>query len=428
VSDRQLHLALNLHSFGTHPGGWRLPTSDPRGPIDVDHYKQIARISERGLLDAIFFADVLAAGGDPSSDLGWLLDPALITAAIADATEEIGFVISSSTTYGDPYTVARTFASLDHITGGRVGWNVVTGYDERSAGNFGDPQLPPKELRYRRAGEFVDVVVDLWESWEEGALVGDQERGLLIDRNRVHAIDHVGEFFSVKGPLQVPRPPQGRPVLFQAGGSPAGRDLAARTGDGIFSAQMELEDAIAYRDDIRVRAARHGRQPDDVAVLPGVVVVVGSTDEEAHRIKDELDAITGGPERQLEQFAGFVGVDPDRLSLDAPVPAGLIAGAASVPQGFRDALQSVLDRPDQTLREVLGRGLGHRLLVGGPETIADDFEAWLLAGAADGFNIMSESYPAGLERFVDHVVPLLQERGIYRRSYDGPLLRRRFGR
>jgi FMN-dependent oxidoreductase (nitrilotriacetate monooxygenase family) len=423
-----MHIALNLHALGTHPGAWRLDGGHPHGLVDIDYYKRIAQTAERGLLDAIFFADALTVGGQPSSDLGWVMDPTLIIAALADATVDVGFIASYSTTFAEPYTVARTFASLDHITGGRVGWNVVTSYDERAARNFGEAQLPDKALRYRRAAEFVDVVTALWNSWEEGALVGDKATGTLIDYQRVHAIDHAGEFFEVEGPLQVPRAPQGRPVIFQAGGSPAGRDLAARWADGIFSAQMEIDAAIAYRDDIHVRAARFGRRPEEVAVLPGVVIVVGSTDEEAHQIKTELDDLTGGAQARLIQFAGFVGVDPERLSLDKPVPAGVVPAAAGVPQGFRDALQSVLDRPDRTLREVLSRGLGHRLLVGSPETIADDLERWFLAGAGDGFNIMSESYPDGLERFVDHVVPVLQARGLYRRSYAGRLLNRRFAR
>jgi FMN-dependent oxidoreductase (nitrilotriacetate monooxygenase family) len=428
VTGRQMHIALNLHALGTHPNGWRLPSSNAFGAIEIDHYREIAQISERGLLDAVFFADVLTAEDNPNFDPGWYLDPTLITAATAAATEAIGFVISSSTTYGLPYTVARTFASLDHITGGRVGWNVVTGYDERSAPNFGDVRLPPKDHRYRRAGEFVDIVSALWDSWEGEAYVGDKESGLLVDRERVHRIDHDGEFFSVRGPLQVPRSPQGRPVIFQAGGSSPGRDLAARTADGIFSAAIELEEAIAYRNDIRARAVRAGRRGDAVAVLPGVTVIVGSTDEEARRLKDELDELGGAYDRRLAQFAGFVGLDPETLSLDAPVPAGIIASNPSVPQGFRDALQSVINRPGRTLREVLDRGVGHRQLVGGPKTIADDLQTWFETGAADGFNIMCDSYPDGLERFVDHVVPVLQARGLYRRAYEGPLLRHRFGR
>jgi FMN-dependent oxidoreductase (nitrilotriacetate monooxygenase family) len=430
MADRELHLALNTFPLGTHPAAWRRDNGDTRGPVDLDRYREIAQVAERGLFDAIFFADALTVGNNPSFEPCWFLEPTILIAALAQVTEEIGFVASYSTTYSHPYNVARLFASLDHVTGGRVGWNVVTSYDERAARNFGDASLPEKNLRYRRAEEFVDVVKALWASWEEGAVLSDKNSGVLIDYERVHAIDHVGEFFAVEGPLQVPHSPQGQPMIFQAGGSPAGRDLAARNANGIFSAQLDLESAIAYRDDIHARAERLGRGGEKIAVMPGLSVVVGSTDAEAHSIRDELDALGGVPDVQVQlaRFAQFVGVDPQLLSLDAPVPVGLVPTVSTVgtPQGFRDAIQSVLADPKVTLREALSKGVGHRLLVGGPERIADDIEHWFLAGAADGFNLMADSYPDGLERFVDHVVPLLQEKGIYRRDYETSLLNARF--
>lgn len=430
MAPRQLHLALNTFALGSHPAAWRLEGTDPHGPISLQRYVEISHVAERGLLDAVFFADALTAGGNPSFEPCWFLEPTILIAALAQATDRIGFVASYSTTYSEPYNVARLFASLDHVTGGRVGWNVVTSYDERAARNFGDVSLPDKELRYRRADEFVGIVKALWDSWEDDAFLGDKAAGVLVDYDRVHPIDHVGAFFEVAGPLQVPRSPQGQPLIVQAGGSPSGRDLAARHANAIFSAQLDLQAAIEYRDDVHARAERFGRHPEDIAVLPGLSVIVGSTDAEAHQIKRDLDEIADSSERQLERFADFVGVEPDRLSLDAPVPAGLVAPESTVgtPQGFRDAINSVLADPTLTLRQVLSRGVGHRLIVGGPETIADDIERWFVSGGADGFNLMPESYPDGLARFVDHVVPLLQERGIYRRSYDTPLLNERFAR
>lgn len=427
---RELHLCLNTFPLGTHPAAWRSQDNDPvaNGPTSLARYEEITRSAERGLLDAIFFADALTVGSNPSFEPCWFLEPTILIAALAQASERIGFVASYSTTYAEPYNVARLFASLDHVTGGRVGWNVVTSYDERAARNFGDEELPDKALRYRRADEFVGIVKGLWDSWDQDAIVGDKETGLLFDYDRVHPIDHVGEFFEVAGPLQVPRSPQGQPLIVQAGGSPAGRDIAAKHANAIFSAAMDIDAAIAYRDDIHERARRFGRHPEDIAVLPGLTVLVGSTDEEAQRIKRELDELIEIPDMEIQRFAGFVGVDPDKLSLDEPVPAGLVpeVSVKGTPQGFRDAIQSVLADPELTLRQVLAKGFAHRVIVGGPETIADDIERWFRAGAADGFNLMADSYPDGLDRFVDHVIPLLQERGIYRRSYDSVLLNERF--
>lgn len=427
---RELHLCLNTFPLGTHPAAWRSQDNDPaaNGPTSLARYEEITRSAERGLLDAIFFADALTVGSNPSFEPCWFLEPTILIAALAQASERIGFVASYSTTYAEPYNVARLFASLDHVTDGRVGWNVVTSYDERAARNFGDEELPDKALRYRRADEFVGIVKGLWDSWDQDAIVGDKETGLLFDYDRVHPIDHVGEFFEVAGPLQVPRSPQGQPLIVQAGGSPAGRDIAAKHANAIFSAAMDIDAAIAYRDDIHERARRFGRHPEDIAVLPGLTVLVGSTDEEAQRIKRELDELIEIPDMEIQRFAGFVGVDPDKLSLDEPVPAGLVpeVSVKGTPQGFRDAIQSVLADPELTLRQVLAKGFAHRVIVGGPETIADDIERWFRAGAADGFNLMADSYPDGLDRFVDHVIPLLQERGIYRRSYDSVLLNERF--
>jgi FMN-dependent oxidoreductase (nitrilotriacetate monooxygenase family) len=430
VRPRELHLCLNTFPLGTHPAAWRSQDNDPvaNGPTSLARYEEIIRSAERGLLDAIFFADALTVGGNASFEPCWFLEPTVLIAALAQASERIGFVASYSTTYSEPYNVARLFASLDHVTGGRIGWNVVTSYDERAARNFGDEALPDKALRYRRADEFVGIVKGLWDSWDDGALVGDKEAGILIDYERVKAIDHVGEFFEVAGPLQVPRSPQGQPLIVQAGGSPAGRDIAAKHANAIFSAQMDIEAAVEYRDDVHARARRFGRHPEDIAVLPGLTVLVGSTDEEAQRIKRDLDELIEIPDMEIQRFAGFVGVDPDLLSLDEPVPAGLVpeVSVKGTPQGFRDAIQSVLADPDITLRQVLAKGFAHRVIVGGPEVIADDIEQWFRAGAADGFNLMADSYPDGLDRFVDHVIPLLQERGIYRRSYDSTLLNERF--
>lgn len=428
MSARQMHLNVNVHTSGAHPAAWRAPGGNPAAFIDVGYYQEIARISERGLLDAVFLADSLNAAPDPTGGPSWALDPVVIVASMAAVTTKVGFIATASTTFSHPYNVARAFSSLDHASKGRVGWNVVTTYDQRAAGNFGLRGLPEHEDRYARAAEFVDVVLALWESWEDGAFLGERDTGRFADAKRIHRLDHVGKFFSVAGPLQLPRTPQGRPLLVQAGSSEQGRDLAARFAEAVFSVQQVVEEARAYYADLKDRARRLNRDPSTLAVLPGLSLTMGGTEAEAQARKRELDAI--GEDGALQRFANRLGVDVTELHLDKPVPETLIAriDAAKGSRGFIDATIAVVRDGSLTVREIIARGGGgHRLLTGTPEQIADFMQEWFTTGAADGFNIMCDVFPEGLVAFVDQVVPLLQRRGLFRTAYEEETLRARYG-
>lgn len=423
----RLRLIVNMQPSGVHQGAWMAPGADPRAFVSLDYYRAIARHAERGRIDSLFLADFAALQPESDKQPRWTLDPMTVLAALAAATEHVGLVASISTTLSDPYHVARVVASLDHLSGGRAGWNVVTSFDPNSARNVGLTQLPSKADRYRRADEFVDVVRALWTSWEPGALALDPATRTFIDTSRVHPVDHEGEFLSVAGPLQVPPPPQGQPVLFQAGGSDAGRDLAARQADGVFAAQLTVDSARSYRDDLRARAEKEGRAADDVRLFPGVVVVAGATRAEALAKRAALDELVGDEPARLATLEHFLALEPGTLRVDEPLPevARGRAGGDGM-EGFRQAVLSFFDDPARTVGDFLREGsVGHRTLVGGPTEIADDLERWYAEGAADGFVLMFDSLPSGLADFVDHVVPELQRRGLVQREYDdGPLASR----
>jgi FMN-dependent oxidoreductase (nitrilotriacetate monooxygenase family) len=322
--------------------------------------------------------------------------------------------------------------SLDNLSKGRIGWNVVTTADERAAGNFGLTKMPPNTERYAMAADFTDTVLKLWDSWEDGALVGDPATGIWADANRIHAINHAGPYYSVKGPLQVPRSRQGRPVLVQAGSSPHGRDFAARYGEVIFTVQTVKEEAVAYYRDLKDRVRQHGRDPDRVAILPGLSLVIGSTEAEAHARLAELDELADG-RPALETFALSLGLDAADLDPDKPFPEHLIPAVEQGTwlrrsTGHAEARMRLLRERSVTVRDIIARGGGgHYRCVGTPEQIADLMQDWAEARAADGFNLFFDIYPAGLETFAAHVVPLLQQRGLYRREYAGTTLRDHYG-
>lgn len=426
---RQLHINVNVQSAGAHPAAWRSAEGRRLAAIDVTHFQEVARISERGRLDAVFLADMLALPVDPRLAPMWSLDPIVVTTAMILATERIGFVVTSSTTFQKPYTLARQILSLDHASKGRVGWNVVTTYEDRAARNFGLPALPKHDERYAVAADFTEAVLELWDSWEDEALVANAKTGVWGDPARIHAIKHEGPYFAVEGPLQVPRSVQGRPLLVQAGSSPQGREFAARRAEAVFTVQQSLHEASSYYADLKSRAARLGRDPDEIAVLPGVSLVIGGTEAEARTRKEELDELAGAA-LTLERFASRLGVDAADLDLDQPFPERLLGVVSSGgSQGFADASLVLLSDRSLTMRQIIARGGGgHFRVVGSPEQIADVMETWFRERAADGFNIMADVYPSGLAAFVDHVVPVLQRRGLFRRDYDGATLREHYGR
>ncbi|MBB3808588.1 LLM class flavin-dependent oxidoreductase [Pseudochelatococcus contaminans] len=427
MSERELHLNINILHSGFHVGAWRVPQSDPNAFIDVGHYVRTAQIAERGKLDAVFLADVPSFAERPEYRPYPALEPTIILATVAAHTSQIGVIGTASTSFNDPYNIARRFGSLDLASNGRAGWNIVTTADPGAARNFGLDAAIAHHERYERAAEFADVVTRLWDSWEDGALVADKASGRFVDVGRVHAIDHAGKHFQVRGPLNVPRSRQGRPVLVQAGGSEDGRELAARHAEAIFSVALTQEDALAFAADVTARAKALGRARGPL-FLPGLATLIGSTEAEVKRREDELWDVFP-LEFGLQRIAGTFQIDPARLSYDEPLPDDI-----EIPKDgghtFAQATLAVARSEGLTVREILrrlGTGGGHRFIAATPEVLADDIEAWFLSGAADGFNLMPDVLPDGLEVFVDHVVPLLQRKGIFRTEYRGDTLRDHFG-
>ena len=417
---RQIRLNFHANSAGTHPLAWRKPYARRDDWFGVGYYQELARIAERGLFDAIFFADMLALQG--GARRAPVLDPVVIGTAIAAVTERIGIVASASTTFNEPYNIARQFSTLDHVSNGRAGWNVVTSYLADAALNFGSAQLPSRGNRYDRAGEFVDVVKALWDSWDYAALQRPKDTALRQPR----PINHAGPHFAVRGPFQNPRTPQQRPIIFQAGGSDEGRALAARHADGIFSAALTVPAAQSYYRDIKARASTFGRDPDSIKVLPGFYVYLGATRADAERVRDALEReVDLG--QQVTQLAQRLGVGPEALDLDQEVPETVLERAIglSPSRGHIDALVDLLRRDRLSVREFLARqpvNGPHRVIVGTPQDVADSLEEWFVAGAADGFNVGNMA-PDDLTLFVEEVVPILQKRGLYRTRYAGTTLR-----
>lgn len=425
---RHLHLNVNILHAGFYASAWRAPQADPHGFLDIAHYVRAARIAERGKFDAVFLADrpALESGFDARPFLS--LEPTVVLSMIAAQTSHIGLIATASTSFNEPYNIARRFATLDLASGGRAGLNVVTTSDPTAAANFGQAQQPHAD-RYRRAHEFTQVVTKLWRSWEDDAFIGDQAAARLIDPRRVHAIDHRGDFFSVRGPLNVPRSAQGQPVLVQAGGSGAGRDLAAHHAEAVFSVGEDIGQSAAYAADLRQRAAALGRDPARLVVLPGLATVIASTQEEARRREAQLCELIP-IDFAVQRISQTFGRDLSHLDLDAPFPDLDIPANGGTT--FAQATLNFANRDGQrlTFRQLLyklGGGIGHRVIVDTPEQVADDIQRWFEAGAADGFNLMPDVLPDGLEVFVDHVVPILQRRGLFRTDYEGSTLRSHFG-
>lgn len=428
--ERQLHLGLNVLATGMHPAAWRMPSSDPLGFVDPDQWRRVARVAEAGTLDAIFLADSPSILWAPVANPPLAFDPAVLLSGLATDTSHIGLVGTVSTSFDAPYSVARRFSSLDHLSRGRAGWNIVTGTDPSAAKNFGSDDHLSREARYAKAEEFVDVVTHLWDSWDDDAVVGDKRTGLFAYQRRIHPIGHDGEFFHVEGPLTLPRSPQGRPVIVQAGGSPAGRELAARNADAIFCSLGTIGQAQAFSADIRRRAAAHGRPADAIRILPGLSLVLGGTEGEARARNDELNELAG--DARLDNFAIQIGVEPGELEFDRPLPSWLLETTELSAVGSQGAREIVLEiaraDPRLTVRELLDRVITwHRLIVGTPEQVADSIETWWRSGAVDGFNLMPDVFPSGLEAFVEHVVPILRRRGLFRHEYTGSTLRHHLG-
>lgn len=425
MSRKTFHLNAFLMGVGHHEAAWRHPRTDAHRVLDVRHFQNLARIAERGKLDSVFFADTLAVGPRIERNTLAVFEPVTLLSAIATATERIGLIATASTSYNEPFNLARKFASLDHISAGRAGWNIVTSGSVDEAYNFGLDAIPEHARRYERAEEFVDVAVALWDSWESEAIVLDTEAGVFADPSRVHTLDYAGERFRVRGPLNSPRGPQGRPLLVQAGSSESGKEFAAHRAEAVFTAQRTVEEGVRFYRDLKSRLAKYGRAEHELTVLPGLVPFIADTVEEAKALEQEFTDLIS-PDYALRQLSSMLGVDLTAHALDAPLPP---LPAESEIQGGKSRftlVKELAETEDLTVRQLIGKlggGRGHRTFAGTPEQVADELQTWFEAGAADGFNIMPPYLPGGLEDFVDRVVPILQERGLFRADYESTTLR-----
>jgi FMN-dependent oxidoreductase (nitrilotriacetate monooxygenase family) len=429
MSQRPLHFNAFIWPNGYHESAWRVVDDDARHVLGLPYYADIARTAERGLLDSIFLADNIAIAEYRATHLPQTqFDPISVLSALAAVTDHIGLIGTGSTTYSQPWELARRFATLDHLSGGRAGWNIVTTVTPLAAANFGQASHPDHADRYARAHEFVDVVTRVWDSWEDDAVVGDRERGIWADRSKLHAPAFHGRYYDVEGVQPFPRSPQGHPVLVLAGQSGAGVQLAARYAEMAFSGPPSLQAAVDFRADLHAKAAALGRDPEKVLVLPALMVTLGGTEAEAKARAQRLEELSS-PEFRWQNALYTAGLDPDGFDPDAPLPARLWAEPS--PSTRADQLYAAARaRPDASLREIaqqVSGGAGQTHFVGTPEQLADHVIEWQDAGAVDGFTIMGSTLPYELAAFVDHVVPILQHRNRFRTEYSGTTLRDHLG-
>src|ERR1700758_2265901 len=430
MAQRQLKLGAFMRPISIHTGAWRYPGAWPDANFNFGHIKRLAQKLEAGKFDAFFMADHLAVLNMPINALKrshtvTSFEPFTLLSALSAVTDHIGLVATGSTTFDEPYHVARRFASLDHISGGRAGWNIVTTSNPDAALNFGLTDHVEHDERYHRAREFYDVVTGLWDSWADDAFIRDVESGIFFDPARMHVLNHKGEFLSVRGPLNIARPVQGWPVIVQAGASDAGRQLAAETAEMIFASGGSLADAQRYYADVRSRADRVGREPDHIKILPGALVVVGETAGEARQKRALLDSLVH-PDSGIAALSIALGHDASGFDLDSPLPDIPESNAS---KSGRERVIERARRDNLTVRQLaqIAGSYGGLALVGTPAMIADQMAEWLYADACDGFNIMFPYVPGGLDDFVDRVVPELQRRDLFRREYEGKTLRENLG-
>ncbi|GAA4832249.1 LLM class flavin-dependent oxidoreductase [Paenibacillus vulneris] len=430
---RQLHLGAFLYGVGHHIAAWRYPLTDSLGLFTFEFYKRFAQTAERGKFDMIFIEDIPALPEQHEASVQHTVpvraEPLTLLSTLASVTSRIGLAGTVSTTYSEPYHVARKFASLDHLSRGRAAWNAVTTSMEITSQNFGQDHHLDHSIRYERAQEFVEVVTSLWDSWEEGALLIDKSSGVFADPDKIHAIRHQGKFFSVRGPLSIPRTPQGRPVLVQAGSSETGQDFAAKTAEVVFTAWQTLEEAQSFYSSLKGRLKQYGRSRDQLKILPGILPVIGATEQEAKEKEAHLQELVL-PEVGLAMVSRTLRVDLSAYPLDGPVPD--LPDAVNI-NGGKSRYQLLVDmarRDKLTIRQLVARvtgARGHKTIHGTPEQIADFLENWFIHGGCDGFNIMPPYLPGGLDEFVDQVIPILQQRGLYRTEYSGTTLRDHLG-
>lgn len=428
---RQIKLSAYLVGTGMHVASWRHPHAKADASIDIDYYQKLAQTAERGKFDIAFIADSLAINEESHPNILNRFEPITLITALAAATSKIGVVATVSTSYSEPFNLARYFMSVDHISKGRAGWNVVTTRDlsGNTARNFNGTDHYEHSFRYKRAEEFIDVVKGLWDSWEDDAFIHDKASGTFFDPTKLHQIKHKGEFFSVEGPLNIARSRQGHPVIVQAGSSDSGQQFAARTAEVIFSHKNNLEDSQRFYQSFKSKVASFGRSPDDVYILQGISPVIGETEKIAQERFEYLESLITD-EKGLRFLTDYFGhVDFSGTTLETKATDIGLEKVQNVRFEF-EKFREVIARDKPTLRQVYslltGSSTSHHF-IGTPEKIADELERWFTERAADGFMLMSPLLPVGLEEFVDRVVPILQERGLFRLGYEGDTLRDHFG-
>ena len=435
MSKRQIKLGAFIPTTSQHAAGWRHPESRPQDHLNIDYAIELARTAEKGLFDAYFLADGLSVswgnakeGQRGLGDKAVGFEPVTLFAALSAVTQNIGFIATASTTYEDPYILARKYASLDHISKGRAAWNVVTTASADTARNFGLEQHPDPKTRYERADEFIEVTQKLWDSWEDDAFLYNKESGQFFDVSKFHEPKHQGKYFKVEGALNISRPPQGYPVIVQAGQSEDGRELAGKYAEVIFTAQQNLADAQEFYRDVKSRLLKYGRHADDLKIMPGVSIFVAKTEQEAQEKYQLLNSLIH-PKVGLSLLSGLSGgINLEKYDLDAPFPK-----LEDADINFSSRQQMMIDIARKhnfsirQLYEYIASARGHWTLVGTPEQVVDQLQNWFENEAADGFNILPPTTPAGLNDFVEFIVPELQRRGLFRTEYEGKTLRENLG-
>ncbi len=427
---RQLRLGAFMRPVSIHTGAWRYPGAVPDANFNFPLIKQMIQTLERGKFDAFFMADHLAVLNMPVEALKrshtvTSFEPFTLLSALAGVTEHIGLMATASTTYDEPFHIARRFASLDHISGGRAGWNIVTTGNPESAWNFGREDHMEHDERYRRAREFYDVVTGLWDSWADDAFIRDVASGIFFDPEKLHFLNHKGKYLSVRGPLNIARPVQGWPVIIQAGASEPGRQLAAETAEVIFGSSGNLATAKSFYADVKGRMDQLGRDRDHMKILPAAFVVVGDTMEQAREIRAKLDAGVNY-ESAIASLSIMLGTDASKFDPDGPLPEIPETNASKT---GRIGAINLAQRENLTVKQLAQRfgGYGGLAFVGTAASIADQMQEWLEQEGCDGFNIMFPYLPGGLDDFVNKVIPELQRRGIFRHQYEGKTLRENLG-
>lgn len=430
---KQLRLGLFLLLAGHHSFAWRLPAASENRVYDFEYAKQLAQTAEKGKLDAIFLADHLSTNfsiySPENSPFGTVFEPLTLLSSLAAVTEKIGLIGTTSTTFSEPYNVARKFASLDLLSNGRAGWNVVTSYGKDAAQNFGMTDVPTATERYDRADEFLNVTKKLWDSWEDDAFAYDQANCRYVDTSKIHEINHEDKWFSVKGPLNLPRTPQGYPVIVQAGSSDTGREFAAKHAEIVFTAWSKIEDARKYYSDVKGRMRRYGRNEEDLIIMPGLMPIVGRTEEEALEKKKQLDNLVP-IDIGVKMLSEMLNTDLSVYPVDGYLPDLVNDNLNDFIHTRYQIFKDLAENDKLTIREmieVLFRGRGQKEIIGTPVQIADQMQEWLETGAADGFNLLPPTNPSSLEDFIELVVPELQKRGIFKTEYTGNTFRENLG-